>query len=275
MKTLGRVFLGIVYAILYAPLAVMVLFSFNSAKSTTTFGGFSFRWYLNLFDDRSMRGILLNTVLVSFCAAVFATVLGVIAAYGIYKIRSKKLKSAVNTVTNIPLINPDIITGVSLMLLFTFFGTWFLHSSAILGFTTLLIAHITFDTPYVILNVLPRLYGSDASLYEAAMDLGCTKTKAFWRVVFPGIVPGIVSGFIMAFTLSLDDFIISYYTNGHYNILATSLYTAVKKPLSPEYYALYSLIFLTILLLLTAVNVLEIRSEKKKTSSRKKIGGKR
>ncbi|MBR6915956.1 MAG: ABC transporter permease [Clostridia bacterium] len=269
MKKLGKVFLGIVYAVLYAPLVVMVLFSFNSAKSTTTFKGFSFRWYLNLFTDRSMRGILLNTLLISVCAAILATVLGVIAAYGIYKMRSKKLRSAVNTITNIPLINPDIITGVSLMLLFTFFGTWFLHNSAILGFGTLLIAHITFNLPYVILNVLPRLYASDVSLYEAAMDLGCTKTKAFWKIVFPGIVPGIVSGFIMAFTLSLDDFIISYYTNGHFNILATSLYTAVKKPLSPEYYALYSLIFLTIMLLLTAVNVLEIRSDKKKTTVKK------
>ena len=272
MKKLGRVFIGVVYAILYAPLLVMAVFSFNSAKSTTTFSGFSLRWYVNLFYDRSMRGILLNTLLISACAAVLATVLGVIAAYGIYKMRSKRLKSAVNTVTNIPLINPDIITGVSLMLLFTFFGTWFLHNSAILGFWTLLIAHITFNLPYVILNVLPRLYGSDVSLYEAALDLGCTKTKAFWRVVFPGIVPGIVSGFIMAFTLSLDDFIISYYTNGHCNILATSLYTAVKKPLSPEYYALYSLIFLTILLLLTAVNVIEIRSDRKNSTVKKKIG---
>ncbi|MBQ7475718.1 MAG: ABC transporter permease [Clostridia bacterium] len=264
MKTLGKVFMGIVYAVLYAPLLVMVVFSFNGAKSTTTMNGFSFRWYANLFADRAMRGILANTLLVSVCAAVLATVLGVIAAYGIYRIRSKPLKSAVNTVTNIPLVNPDIITGVSLMLLFTFFGGLVLKRTAVLGFATLLIAHITFDTPYVILNVLPRLYGSDASLYEAAMDLGCTKTRAFWRVVFPGIVPGIFSGFIMAFTLSLDDFIISYYTNGHYNILATSLYTAVKKPISPEYYALYSLIFITIMLLLTAVNVLEIRSEKKK-----------
>ena len=272
MKKLGKVFIGIVYLILYAPLLVMAIFSFNSAKSTTTFGGFSFRWYLNLFSDRSMRGILLNTLLISVCAAALATVLGVIAAYGIYKMRSKRLKSAVNTVTNVPLINPDIITGVSLMLLFTFFGTWFLHNSAILGFSTLLIAHITFNLPYVILNVLPRLYGSDVSLYEAAMDLGCTKTKAFWRIVFPGIIPGIVSGFIMAFTLSLDDFIISYYTNGHFNILATSLYTAVKKPLSPEYYALYSLIMLTIMLLLTAVNVIEIRSDRKKTTVKKQNG---
>ncbi|MBR3424314.1 MAG: ABC transporter permease [Clostridia bacterium] len=272
MKTLGKVFLGIVYAILYAPLLVMVIFSFNSAKSTTTFSGFSFRWYLNLFSDRSLRGILLNTLLISVCAAVLATVLGVIAAYGIYKIMSKKLKSAVNTVTNVPLINPDIITGVSLMLLFTFFGTWFLHRSAILGFWTLLIAHVTFNLPYVILNVLPRLNGTDVSLYEAALDLGCTRTKAFWRVVFPGIVPGIVSGFIMAFTLSLDDFIISYYTNGHYNILATSLYTAVKKPLSPEYYALYSLIMLAIMLLLGAVNVIGISSEKRNSNVKKRIG---
>ena len=140
------------------------------------------------------------------------------------------------------------------------------------GFVTILISHVTFSLPYVILSIMPRLRQMDKKLPEAAMDLGCTKTKAFWRVVFPGIVPGIVSGFIMAFTLSLDDFIISYYTNGHFNILATSLYTAVKKPLSPEYYALYSLIFLTILLLLTAVNVIEIRSDRKNSTVKKKIG---
>ncbi len=268
MKTLGKVFMGIVYAVLYAPLIVMVVFSFNAARSTTHFSGFSLRWYSELLGDFDMRDVLANTLFISVCAAVVATVLGVIAAYGIFRIRSKRLRNAVNTVTNIPLTNPDIITGVSLMMLFTFFGSLLFHRSEILGFWTLLIAHVTFDTPYVILNVLPRLYGSDPTLYEAAMDLGCTRTKAFWKIIFPGIVPGIVSGFIMAFTLSLDDFIISYYTNGHYNILATKLYTAVKKPVSPEYYALYSLIFLTIMILMTVVNVIQFRAERKKDGGR-------
>lgn len=263
MKVLGKIFIGFVYAVLYAPLVVMFVFSFNSSKSTTTFSGFSLRWYDNLFKDYSLRPILLNTLLISVCAAVIATILGVIAAYGLFKMKSKSFKNVMNTVTNIPLTNPDIITGVSLMLLFTFCGMWLANSSTVLGFWTLLIAHVTFDLPYVILNVLPRLYGLDKSLYEAALDLGCTRGKAFWKIVMPGIVPGIISGFIMAFTLSLDDFIISYYTNGHFNILATSLYTAVKKPISPEYYALYTLIFLAILILMTAVNVIQIRSEKK------------
>jgi len=263
MKTVGKVFLGIVYAVLYAPLVVMFVFSFNSSKSTTTFSGFSFRWYENLFNDYSMRSILLNTLLISICASICATILGIIAAYGLYRMKSKALKQTMNTVTNIPLTNPDIITGVSLMLLFTFCGQYLANSTTVLGFWTLLIAHVTFDLPYVILNVLPRLYQQDVSQYEAALDLGCTPTKAFWKIIFPGIVPGIISGFIMAFTLSLDDFIISYYTNGHFNILATSLYTAVKKPISPEYYALYTLIFLAILALMTAVNVIQIRSDKK------------
>ena len=263
MKAVGRIFVGIVYAVLYAPLVVMVVFSFNSSKSTTTLSGLSLRWYDNLFNDYSMRPILLNTLLISACAAVIATVLGVIAAYGLYRMKSKAFRSVMNTVTNIPLTNPDIITGVSLMLLFTFCGMWLANSSSVLGFWTLLIAHVTFDLPYVILNVLPRLTGLDVSLYEAALDLGCTKSQAFWKIIIPGIVPGVISGFIMAFTLSLDDFIISYYTNGHFNILATSLYTAVKKPISPEYYALYSLIFLAILVLMTAVNVIQIKSDKK------------
>lgn len=263
MKTLGRVFVGIIYAILYAPLAVMILFSFNSARSTTTFSGFSLRWYANLFSDYSLLSVLGNTLVISLVAACLATVLGVVAAYGIFRMKSKRMKSAINTVTNIPLTNPDIITGVSLMLLFTFVGRLLGNQSSVLGFWTLLIAHITFNLPYVILNVLPKLYQLDRSQYEAALDLGCTPSRAFWKIIFPGIVPGIVSGFIMAFTLSLDDFIISYYTNGHYNILATSLYTAVRKPISPTYYALYTLIFLTILLLMLAVNLLQIRSEKK------------
>ena len=262
MKVLRGAFLSLIYLVLYAPMAVMVVFSFNSARSTTSFSGFSLRWYENLFSDDSMLSVLGNTLVISIAAACFATVLGVVAAYGIFRMKAGKLKSAVNTVTNIPLTNPDIITGVSLMLLFTFAGR-LLGMGTILGSGTLLLAHITFDLPYVILNVLPRLVQSDRSQYEAALDLGCTPARAFWKIIFPGIVPGIISGFIMAFTLSLDDFIISYYTNGHYNILATSLYTAVKKPIAPTYYALYTLIFLTILILMLTVNILQIRAEKK------------
>lgn len=265
MKALRGAFLSLIYLVLYAPMVVMVIFSFNAARSTTKFSGFSLRWYENLFNDNSLLSVLGNTLVISILAACLATVLGVIAAYGIFRMKAGKLKSAVNTVTNIPLTNPDIITGVSLMLLFTFAGR-LLGADAILGSGTLLIAHITFDLPYVILNVLPRLVQSDRSQYEAALDLGCTPSRAFWKIIFPGIVPGIISGFIMAFTLSLDDFIISYYTNGHYNILATSLYTAVKKPIAPTYYALYTLIFLTILILMLAVNLLQIRAEKKAKS---------
>lgn len=269
MKKVGKIFVFLIYAILYAPLAVMFLFSFNASSSTTQFSGFSLRWYQNLFTDYSIRSALGNTLLISVTAAVAATVLGVIAAYGIYRMKSKALKNTVNTVTNIPLTNPDIITGVSLMLLFTFVGGWLSGQTSILGYWTLLIAHITFNLPYVILNVLPKLYQSDRSQYEAALDLGCTPRRAFWKVVFPGILPGILSGFVMAFTLSLDDFIISYYTNGHFNILATQLYTAVKKPLRPTYYALYTLIFLAILLMMLVVNISQINTEKGKVRSAK------
>ena len=265
MKVLRGTFLSLIYLVLYAPMVVMVIFSFNAARSTTQFTGFSLRWYENLFRDNSLLSVLGNTLVISIAAACLATILGVVAAYGIFRMKAGKLKSAVNTVTNIPLTNPDIITGVSLMLLFTFAGR-LLGIDTILGSGTLLVAHITFDLPYVILNVLPRLVQSDRSQYEAALDLGCTPARAFWKIIFPGIVPGIISGFIMAFTLSLDDFIISYYTNGHYNILATSLYTAVKKPIAPTYYALYTLIFLTILILMLAVNILQIRAEKKAKS---------
>lgn len=267
MKAIRGTFLALVYLVLYAPMAVMVFFSFNAARSTTVFSGFSLRWYENLFRDYGLLSVLKNTLVVSVAAAGIATVLGVVAAYGIFRMKAGRLKSAVNTVTNIPLTNPDIITGVSLMLLFTFVGR-LLGSGAILGFWTLLIAHITFDLPYVILNVLPRLVQSDRSQYEAALDLGCTPTRAFWKILFPGILPGILSGFIMAFTLSLDDFIISYYTNGHYDILATKLYTEVKKPIAPTYYALYTLIFLAILLLMLTVNIIQIRAEKKQRSGK-------
>ncbi|MCH5184423.1 MAG: ABC transporter permease [Oscillospiraceae bacterium] len=263
MKALRGIFLTLVFLVLYAPMAVMFLFSFNSIDNKFIFSGFSLRWYQQLFSDYDLMGILKNTLIVSLSAAGIATVLGVIAAYGIFRMKAGKLKSAVNTVTNIPLTNPDIITGVSLMLLFTFVGRLFAVQGDKLGFGTLLIAHITFNLPYVILNVLPRLVQSDRSQYEAALDLGCTPTRAFWKIIFPGIVPGIISGFIMAFTLSLDDFIISIYTRGLYDILPTSLYTMVKRPFTPEYYALYTLIFLGILFLMLAVNILQIRAEKK------------
>ena len=269
MKVLRKVFLAIVYLVLFAPIVVMVFFSFNAERNTAVFYGFSLRWYETLFGDVRILAVLGNTLVISLAAACLATVLGVVAAYGIFRMKAGKLKGAVNTVTNIPLTNPDIITGVSLMLLFTFVGR-LLGLGNILGAGTLLLAHIAFDLPYVILNVLPRLLQSDRSQYEAALDLGCTPSRAFWKIIFPGIVPGILSGFIMAFTLSLDDFIISYYTNGHYNILATSLYTAVKKPIAPTYYALYTLIFLTILILMLAVNILQLRSEKKKSANPRK-----
>ena len=260
MKTLGKIFMGIVYAVLYAPLLVMVVFSFNSARSTTIFGGFSLRWYNVLFEDFDMGDVLMNTLNIAIWAAVVATVLGVIAAYGIYRIRSKKLKSAFNTVTNVPLTNPDIITGVSLMMLFTFFGALVLRRTEILGFWTLLIAHITFNLPYVILSVQPKLTQMDPNLTKAAMDLGCTPVQAFFKVVLHEIFPGIVSGALMAFTMSLDDFVISYFVYGpNFVTLPVEIYNYTKKPLHPKIYALFTLLFLAILLVMLLMNILQAR----------------
>ena len=191
----------------------MVFFSFNDSKSTSVFSGFSLHWYEELFSSSDTVTALKNTLILAIVSAIIATVLGTAAAVGILKIRNRTARSAVMTVTNIPMMNPEIVTGVSMMLLFVFVGRM-IGAAQSLSFWTLLIAHITFNLPYVILNVLPKLRQTDKYLSEAAMDLGSTPRRAFFNVVLPQAYPGILSGFIMAFTLSLDDFVISYYTNG-------------------------------------------------------------
>lgn len=266
MKQLGKVFTALVYIFLYAPLLVMVFFSFNASKSTAVFGGFSMRWYYELLSRRDVLDALKNTLILAVVSSAAATVLGTAAAVGIFNIRKKAINSAMMTVTNIPMMNPDIVTGVSLMLLFVFFGRILgLHSS--LGFFTLLIAHITFNLPYVILNVLPKLRQTDENLTEAALDLGCTPPEAFFKVILPAIMPGIVSGLLMSFTLSLDDFIISYYTNGtSFQTLPLKIFSMTKKTVKPDMYALSSLIFVTVLLLLLVINIMQMRAEKKENN---------
>ena len=257
-------FMALVYMFLYAPIAVMIFFSFNSAKSTTKFEGFSFKWYEELFRKPEVIEALINTLILALASAAIATLLGTLAAVGINMVKNKPFPSPMMMVTNIPMMNPDIVTGVSLMLLFVFVGR-FIGAADSPSFVTLLIAHVTFNLPYVILNVLPKLRGMDRSLVEAAMDLGCTPVSSFFKVVLPEIMPGIFSGALMAFTLSLDDFVISYFTSGaDFQTLPLYMYSITRKNVKPDIYALSTIVFVVILLLLLLSNMIQIKSDKKK-----------
>lgn len=262
-KTFGNIFIALIYIILYAPLLVMVFFSFNEAKSTTVFTGFSLKWYAELFSSSNTMTALRNTLVLAVTSAIVATVIGTAAAVYMYKLRNRAWKASLDMVTNLPMMNPEIVTGVSMMLLFVFIGR-LLGSVNSLNFGTLLIAHVTFNLPYVILNVLPKLNQTDPHLAEAAEDLGSTPLQAFFKVTLPSIMPGIVSGMIMAFTMSLDDFVISYYTTGSdFQTLPLMIFAMTKKTVKPDMYALSSVIFLTVLVLLLIVNIGQIKQEKK------------
>ncbi|MBQ6265743.1 MAG: ABC transporter permease [Clostridia bacterium] len=263
MKTLSRIYTALVFMFLYAPIAVLLLYSFNSSTSTIVFNGFSLQWYKTLFADGSTLHALYNTLLLAVCSSVIATVLGTAASVGIEKLRKGALRSAITATTNIPMMNPEIVTGVSMMLLFVFIGR-ILRINAVLGFGTMLIAHITFNLPYVILTVLPKLRQTDKNLAEAAMDLGCKPGSAFFKVVLPAISPGIITGLIMAFTLSLDDFIISYFTSGPgFQTLPIVIFSMTKKRVKPDMYALSAIIFVSILILLILYNIAQVKSEEK------------
>ncbi len=269
MKTLRKLFIAIMLVFLYAPLLVMSFFSFNSTQSTSVFEGFSLRWYQQLLYDGETISALQNTLILAILSAAVATVLGTVAAVGIFKMKKGILKSTLTTVTNIPMMTPEIVTGVSLMLLFVFMATLIGKKEA-LGFGTILCAHITFNLPYVILNVLPKLKQTDSHLSEAAEDLGCTPLKAFIKVVLPAIYPGIFTGFIMSFTLSLDDFVISHFTSGpSFQTLPIRIYSMTKKTVKPTMYALSTIIFLTVLVLLILVNL--SKAETKKSKLRPKL----
>ncbi len=262
MKALRGIYTALVFVFLYAPIAVLILFSFNSDNSTGVFASFSLRWYRELFSNSSALDALKNTLILALSSAGIATLIGTAAATGISKFRRKASKSVVNSVTNIPMMNPDIVTGISMMLLFVFIGR-LMGLSSNLSFWTLLIAHITFNIPYVILNVMPKFSQMDIHLPEAAMDLGCTPFKSFFLVELPAILPGIISGFIMAFTLSLDDFIISHFTTSSFETLPIFIYSMTKKKVKPDMYALSTLIFVAILVLLILSNLISSKSEKK------------
>lgn len=269
MKKMSKVYTALIMIFLFAPIAILLVFSFNESKSLSVFSGFSLNWYRELFKDSETLGAVRNTLILAISAAAISTVMGTAAAVGINKLRNRALRTTMDTVTNIPMINPDIITGISLMLMFVFVGRLF-GAATSLSFWTMLIAHVTFCLPYVILQVLPKLRQMDKALPEAAMDLGCTPLQAFMKVEIPEIMPGIVTGFIMAFTLSLDDFVISYFTSGNgFETLPIRIYSMTKKTVTPKMYALATIIFFVILALLILNNLVDDEAKPKKTKARR------
>ena len=253
-----------IFIFLYIPMAVLIVGSFNQGKSLVRFDGFTLEQYAELFRDKDMLRLLWNSVLISILASFVSTVFGTFSAVGITNL-GPKMRKTVMSLTNIPMTNPDIVTGISLSLLFVFVGTKMLGQRNSLTFWTLLIAHITFNLPYVILNVMPKLAQMDRSLVDAAMDLGCTPLQSFFKVTLPEIMPGVVAGAIMAFTMSLDDFVISYFVTGmDFVTLPVEIYSYTKKPIPPKIYAMFTLLFLLILVLMVVMNLLQLRSDKKK-----------
>ena len=268
MKRTNRIITVLIFIFLYIPMAVLVVASFNTGKNITRFDGFTFQQYVKLFKDDSLLELLENSLIVSVLASLCATAFGTVAALGINGL-NPKLRKAAMSLTNIPMTNPDIVTGVSLSLLFVFVGTKMLGQRNSLTFWTLLIAHITFNLPYVILNVMPKLKQMDESLTDAALDLGCTPVQAFFKVTIHEIMPGIISGGIMAFTMSLDDFVISYFVTGmDFITLPVEIYSYTKKPIQPKIYAMFTLLFLLIFALMVLSNVIQLMGEKKKISAR-------
>lgn len=254
MKTLSRVYMGIIFFLLYLPIIVLIVFSFNEGGTLAEFTGVSLTWYEELFADEEALLSLRNSLVLAVSASVISTILGTLAAFGLQYMRSRFLKSSIGTVTNIPMMNPDIVTGVSMMLLFVAFAT-ILGQEAAFGFGTLLVAHVTFDLPYVLLSVTPRFKMLDKSLNEAAQDLGCTPTRAFLKVDLPEIIPGIVSGALMAFTLSLDDFVISHFVSSpDFQTLPLYVYNQTAHNVKFSMYALCALIVVIILAVLLVVN---------------------
>lgn len=258
------IYLALVMLFLYLPIIMLIVLSFNGTNSTSVIQGFSTKWYVELFKDSATINALTNTLILAVTSAITATVIGTLAAVGIDKMKKGVVKSSVMTVTNIPMMNPEIVTGVSMMLLFVFIGS-ILGASGVLGFWTLFIAHVTFSLPYVILNVLPKLRQTDANLSQAAQDLGCPPIKAFIKVVLPSILPGVIAGLIMAFTLSFDDFIISYFVSGpKFQMLPIRIFSMTKKRVTPDMYALSTIMFIVILVLLILVNVLQAQGDNRK-----------
>jgi len=264
MRKSNRIFTILIFIFLYIPMAVLILASFNTGKNLAIFEGFTLNQYKELFRDKDLLALLGNSLLIAILSTTIATAFGTFAAVGIHNLKPR-MRKAVMSLTNIPMTNPDIVTGISLSLLFVFLGTGLLGQRQSLNFWTLLIAHVTFNLPYVILNVMPKLRQMNPALQDAAMDLGCTPLKAFFKVTLHEIMPGMVAGAIMAFTMSLDDFVISYFVTGsEFVTLPVKIYSFTKKPIHPKIYAMFTLLFLLIFVLMVAMNLLQLRSDKKK-----------
>jgi len=257
MVKLGRFFekfyMGIILAVMYLPILVLVVLSFNNSKSSVKWGGFTLKWYVSMFHNSAIVSAIETTIVLAIGSALIAVIIGTVAALGINAMRKKGTAIFLGA-TNIPLLNADIVTGISMMLLFVRFMN--------LGFSSVLIAHITFNIPYVILSVLPKLKQVNKNTYEAALDLGASPIYAFFKIIWPDILPGVLTGFLMAMTMSLDDFTITYFTKGAgVNTLSTMIYTKLKRGINPELYAVSTLMFVTVILLLIIVNLRSGRKE--------------
>lgn len=263
-KPFSAIYLSVLFMFLYIPILVLIVFSFNVSKSRTVWTGFTLDWYFRLFQNEQIMGSLLNTVIVAAFSSVLATLLGTCAAIGIYRMR-KVPKAVIMNITYIPVINPEIITGVSLMLLFKIFADVFNFQ---FGFVSLILAHITFNVPYVIYSVMPKLRQMNPYLLEAAQDLGCNERQAFLKVAVPEILPGIVSGFLMALTFSIDDFVVSYFTSGtQVETLPITISAMTRKKVSPEINALSAIIFVVVLAVLIGKNIIDNNNLKKQIKS--------
>ena len=268
MKKTYNIYTTLAFILLYAPLLIMVFFSFNSTESTGVFTGFSLKWYESLFEDAdgSIRSALMYSITLAVISSIVATFIGTLAALGISKFRHKSIKNAITTVTNIPMVNPEIVTAVSIVLLFSAIFTLF--NLKIGDFASLLIAHITFNLPYVVLSVMPKIKQMDKSLTEAAMDLGCTPAKAFFKIELPQIMPGIFSGLIMAFTMSFDDFVISHLTAGTIETRPLKIYSMTGKgSVTPDMYALSTFMMIAILAMLILSNLVQNKDERAKNKA--------
>lgn len=254
---LQKLYITLIFIFLYAPIVTLIVLSFNASKTRAKWGGFTLKWYGALFQNRDILQAHFNTLLIALIASVVSTIIGTVACIAIMSLK-KRSRAIVMGVTNIPMLNAEIVTGISLMLLFISFGLRF-------GLGTILLSHITFCIPYVILSVMPRMRQMNPYTYEAALDLGAGPVYGFFKVVFPDILPGVLSGFLMAFTMSLDDFIITHFTKGAgVDTLSTKIYTEVKKGIKPEMYALSTIIFLTVLVLLLFINRVPAEKDLKK-----------
>ena len=261
MKKLHRIFTIVIFLFLYIPMILLCIGSFSYGSDLAHLHGFTLHQYSEFFADGNLIRLLLNSLIIAVISSIAATVIGTFAAVGIHAMKPK-LRSLVMSATNIPMTNPDIVTGVSLALLFAFVGR-LLRTNQVLGLATLLLAHITFNLPYVILSVMPKLSQMDPNLREAAMDLGCTPVQSFFKVVLHEIMPGVLSGALMAFTMSLDDFVISYFVYGpDFVTLPIEIYNYTKKPLPSKIYALFTVLFVFILLVMIIMNMLQARDDK-------------